>query len=711
MDDTQLDIRAIFGVIRRQLRLIIGVIVIVLGLAAVGTFSLKPGYTASTLILVDTSKKDLLDATNADPLASTASARVDSEVELAKSPTVLMRVVKEQNLSADPQFAPQPGLVDRILSLLRLKEFVPPTGAALDNQTFSKLKDAVSVQRRGLTFLIAVQVQSQSPAEAAALANAVSDTYVDEQVQAKIASVSKSRDVIQAQIAAASQTVADSEDAIDKFIAANIAAIAQETGRSDLQSLYDAVSKAKADRSQLLDAITQADASFDKRDWLTLSAALPSDAVKSLEAEREQKVAALQTAATGSPGAVALRAELAKVEDQLANAAQQAIGNLKNQVSSTQATLSDQDAQLRSEVLSSNLSSGTLTKIYELQQNAKIAQTQYNTLLTRLNDLEAQTSLQVADSRVVSAALPPNEPSFPNPRLLLALAAVLALGLGIGLAFLYENVIGGVVNAEQLQALVKGRRTLVIPRQREPKGGGGLADLMTRAPLSVFAEAIRKVRLGVDQSIRRHDASGGRRGQVILVTSAAPAEGKTTLSLSLARAYAQSGQTTLLIDCDLRKPSVHRQLGWEPSTGLIDYLSADESSETGSLLSVVKIDESSGIGVLVGSRRSSMATDALVAGSRFGRLVEAASKAFEIVVLDTPPVEPIVDGAYLAQFADAIVFVVKWASTTQREIKRATTAIAEAAPPSTEMVLVLNQADGSARRYGGKYGYYYTEPA
>ena len=145
----------------------------------------------------------------------------------------------------------------------------------------------------------------------------------------------------------------------------------------------------------------------------------------------------------------------------------------------------------------------------------------------------------MADSRIVSEALPPDGPSFPNPRIILAIAGIAALGLGIGLAFLYENFIGGVVSTDQLQSLVKTRRALSIPRQKPQREMQSLADIIVQSPLSVFAEAIRKIRLAVDQSFRRDDTASSldeKRGRVILVTSTAPSEGKTTTSLALARA-------------------------------------------------------------------------------------------------------------------------------------------------------------------------------
>jgi capsular exopolysaccharide synthesis family protein len=709
MDDSspQFDIHALLGVVQRQFRMIAGVFIAVVAISAFVVFSLKPIYSASALVLVDTSQKNILDPNSVDPDSITASARVDSEVELAKSPTVLLRVVKDTKLFQDPAFAIGPGLVSRLLSFLKLREYTEPTGAELLNLQLSKLSDAVSVQRRGLTFIIVIQAQSESPDEAAKVANAVANAYIAEQLEAKVNSTLASRDIIQARIQSASSAVAASEDAIDQFISQNIGAIAAETGRADLETLYNDVSSASAARQELIATLDKASAGLEQKDWQTLTQSLQSDAIKQFEAQREQLTASLVDAGPGTQASLDLRAQLKKVEDQLEAAAQSQIGTLQSQVTTAQGNLSDLKSKLRSNVLSSNLSSSTLTKIYGLQQTSEIARNQYQTLLTRLNDLDQQSFLQVADSRVVSEALAPNAPSFPNPKLVLTVAGMAGLAIGLGLAFLYENFIGGVVSPDQLQALVGSRRAIAVPRQREQKGMLSFADTMNRLPLSVFAEAIRRIRLAIDQTIGPGSDEREGKGRVIVVTSAAPSEGKTTISLSLARAYAQSGLTTLLIDGDLRKPSLHKHLGWEPATGLIDYLNGENDP---GLSSIVRVDENSGVGVLVGSRRGSGATDTLVAGSRFGRLVAAASQAFDIVILDTPPVEPVVDGVYLAQFADAVAFVVKWASTPQPEVRRAVGAISDGILPNIEIIMVLNEYDAARRRKGAqKYGYYFSE--
>jgi succinoglycan biosynthesis transport protein ExoP len=127
------------------------------------------------------------------------------------------------------------------------------------------------------------------------------------------------------------------------------------------------------------------------------------------------------------------------------------------------------------------------------------------------------------------------------------------------------------------------------------------------------------------------------------------------------------------------------------------------------LRTIVGVDEKSGIAVLLGSRRSGKATDQLVASKTFSRLIDAATKAFDVVVLDTPPVGPVVDGIYLAQFADAVVFVVRWASTSQSEVRVAVRSLGDALRPHVEMVSVLAQSARPSTYYYGKYAGYYSE--
>jgi len=127
------------------------------------------------------------------------------------------------------------------------------------------------------------------------------------------------------------------------------------------------------------------------------------------------------------------------------------------------------------------------------------------------------------------------------------------------------------------------------------------------------------------------------------------------------------------------------------------------------LRAIMAVDTGSGAQVVFGSRRSDVATDHLVAGRTLTRLIGAARQNFEVVILDTPPVGPVVDGLYLAGIADAIVFVVKWSATPQQEVRSAISALVAAKRDTTPLLVALNQQDTNPRAYGGKYAGYSAE--
>ena len=197
MDETEIDLRAILGLLRRRLRLILATIVLVVGAAALITVSLTPKYTASVLVLFDPSSRTLVDPQMQAVSASSESARVDSEVEIIKSDAVLLDTIRRENLVSDGEFGVSLGLVDRLLMQFNIAKPKLPTGETALTNVLKKLRNALSVSRRGLTYLINVSMTAELPDTAAKLANAVAQSYVDTQVQNKIDAALAARNVLQ----------------------------------------------------------------------------------------------------------------------------------------------------------------------------------------------------------------------------------------------------------------------------------------------------------------------------------------------------------------------------------------------------------------------------------------------------------------------------------------------------------------------------------
>lgn len=702
MEDAEVDLRNVLGLLRRQLRLIVASVIVVVTLAGLVTFSLTPIYSATALILVDPSRKNLLDPDAQIGSGVSDSARIDSEVEILRSDNVLLKVIEAENLTADAELGASLSLRERILTLLRLYEPQPPTAAEALHQVLNNLRNAVSIQRRGLTYLISVQGRSPDSEQAARIANAVAGAYIDDQVAAKVASTLSSRDILQARIQQARDAITASEGAFDSFIDGNVARIATEIGRPDLMQTRQQIAQLEANRrarSQLADA---AQADLANADWQALVASLQSSALTELARQRTELTARLATA-----DATDLNEQLAALEISLRDTASLEVAGLRNAITAAQQQETELRQQLRQSVLASALPAAILTDLYGLRQNAELARSQYQLLLSRLQDLETQADLQVADSRIVSPALAPQSPAFPNRPLIMALAGFGAIGLGIALAFLYENFIGGFTSEAQLGAVLKTRVASAVPRQKARADKESLANLMVAAPLSVFAESVRRLRATLQQTLRNgKPAADDDKGRVIMISSTAPGEGKTTLALSLARSYALSGSRTLLIDCDLRKPSLHRHLGLEPSHGLLEFL---DGNEMDGLNGIISADTMTDATFIVGAHRSDVPTDQLLTGQSFARLMRAARHTFDVVILDTPPVGPVVDALYVAPVADAIVFVTRWVSTSQLDAKQALASLTEAMAPGTGIVAIINQQDRTRASYMRKYGAYYTE--
>ncbi len=552
-DDPEHGLRRFFHLVRRRFALMATIFVVVLAAAVLALLLIPPTYTASVLVLVDPAQPDLLGsgdvgATQAD------SARVDSEVELVRAEPTIAGAIESEGLLTDPEFGPWPGAVRRALVFLHLAVPVPTTGEPAVATVVGKVNKALSVQRRGLSDLIAVSVKSKRPAKAASLANAIAASYIRQQVPAKTAAILASRNALAGTIDDARAAVSSSERALDDFVTAKAPTM--------------------------------------KPDSPGLLASLPVDA----------------------------RADFLR-----------------------------------------------------LQQTAELARTQYQTMLARLSELDAAAPLQLADSRVVAEATAPVEPSFPQPVVFLVLGAVVGIVLAIGLAYLAENIAGGFVSETEMQAALGAPVAGTIPRQRRPGVRGSLADWISAAPNSGFAESVRRIRASVDLALRRTSRVPASGAAVVMVSSALSGDGVSTLSLALGRSIAQAGKKTLLIETGLGRGAggVSAETGGSPSGGgpHADFFAGSET----------------GLSILAAGNGGDFAD----AGS-FERLLSGLAGSFDVIVLDAPAAGVTVDPVWLSQYADVILFVVRSRRTSRQGARAAIDALLAAKRPGSELLAVLN---------------------
>lgn len=705
MSETDIDLRGIVGVLQRRARLIGASVAIVLCVTLVVLFSMRPLYTSEALVLINTGSENLIDPVASNPSSFGDNAQIDSEVAILRSSAVLMSVIHANNLIDDAEFGSQSGGMGWLRSIFGMQRQASLDDENAHQKALLKLNRATHISRVGLTYVIAVRFTSQSPKKSAALANAIAENYLDLQLQAKVKNIQLARNTLQQQAEAAARAISVSESTFDNFISENIDAIGFETGRAELAHMRDAILELEAEKAAALASVQTAQEHLARGDWAGISQLLDDENIGALHVQRVAHARELNTVRDAG-AQQRLTQALQKIEGTLRELTQVEISSLNASVKNAQTASRALKQQLRTNVLNSELPPEILTRIYAVQQNAEIARAQYQDLLARVANLDAQAHTQIADGRIVSKALPPIRPSFPNMPLVVSFALLSALGGGVGLAFLYENFVGGFSSAAQLRNVLKSKGGHSIPfvAQSMLQDSDGqfenIADLMFSAPLSPYAESIRRLRLECEQAARLHERESGL-GAVILVASSVPEEGKSTVSLALARAFAQSGKSTLLIDCDLRKPSLHEYIGVQTAVGLQDYLQHPDDQEM--LEAIAIADDKSPLTLIIGAQRSDAPTDQLSGGGALSKLINGARSRAQIVILDSPPILSVVDGLYLAEHADVIAMVVRWASTPQNEVRDALAALSNATGPAAETVMVLNQQQTGMGSYAQRY--------
>lgn len=699
--DDQIDLSALIGVLRRQYRVILMSVASILVLAMIYLFAVTPKYTATALVSIEPNRGVLTEDVTSNNNSAAISAQVEGEVAILKSSDVLLALIAEANLVSDPEFGISLSRSDRVLSWLGIEGDTTREAGAAVTDILRRVAEAVQVRRRGLTYLVEVSVTSEDPQKAADLANLLVSIYTTRQVDNKIRQILASRDILAPRIDNAQSELERLQLEADRFLETVVADFVDSSDREDLIGVRDRFSLAQGQLDELRQQSAALRAIVDGRSIPSSQSTLLSDALRELATQREDLQRQLEgDVVAAGIDADALRAELAEVDGRLRDMAEQERAASLAGISDLTQIADRARAELREAALASDLPSSDLSTFYRLQQESSTARIEYESLLRRLRQLETLADVQISDAVMASSAVTPSTASFPNGRLILALAVVAALGIGVGLAFINEFLIGGVTSEDQLRDLLHAPVALPVPAIAAPDEGDASAQIW-QAPMSGFSESFRQVRRQASRLTRP-----GTGGRIYLFTSSVPEEGKTTSAISFARTLALSGTKTLLVDFDLRKPSIAGRIDAPGSTALLAALSG--AADDDELEAAHFHEDKTGLHVLVGGGRSDLPTDALVSSSRSGQLLDMLRGEFDAIVLDTAPVLPVVDTLYLTPYADLVVMMVRYAATNQRDVKRAVERIRGDLSEGVQIlpVLSMERRGKKAYYYGGYYSGY-----
>jgi capsular exopolysaccharide synthesis family protein len=401
----------------------------------------------------------------------------------------------------------------------------------------------------------------------------------------------------------------------------------------------------------------------------TIADVLDSNTIRQLResvAAARKRTAELETRyGPRHPEMQKVRAEVAEAESQLADETGRLVASLRNefvvaerremQMRQALTTLKEQEATTKEAGV----------QLSDLQREAATSKQLYEALLTRYKQTSETQELQLPDGRIVEQADVPLYPAGPKRQRIVILALIAGLVLGVGLALVIEFATPGVSHPDDVERTLEVAHIASVPAvtaDRPRLDPMRAIRLVLAEPRGIFAESVRGIRRELDM---RHRSG---RSRVIMVASSLPGEGAEVIASNLAHHYALTGQRVLLVDGDLRRAPLTRQLAPQRTNGLLDVLVRGQSIE-----SAILHDAATGLHFLPAMSPAPLETarPELLASRQMAEAVHAMTGQFDIIILDAPPLLPVVDGRILADYADQIVFVMTWRRTPRQLARRA----------------------------------------
>ena len=711
--EDELSLAELLQVVARRRWLLLGCIFLG-GLAGLGSLeALTPVYEARALLIIEPDSGARTGATVPTASQTPDSASVDSQVQILGSRSLARATIQALGLAADPELVASGGGVG-LRALLADNASSTPAPAV---DVVARFLDRLGVEREGKSHVIAVSWRSADAAKAAAVANKLAELYMAGQLSRKDAASRRQSGRLDAQLEALKGQLATAEATLTAFRAQSEAGRgemlgAEEADIAGLDSQLVAATVARAGKEAVLARLSRiVEAGSDTAGAGEVGGSPLLDNLLALKADllrREAEIAGQY--GRKHPKSVALANEKATLEQRIGAERRTLLQQYQGEVARARAGEQILAAKLRELKGKALRREATAERTQELVREVELSRRLYESYLTRASTESEAIEAVEPDARLISEAVAPGEPSFPKPKLILSLTLTGGFLLGLAAMYVAETGQRG-LRSEREVSEVLGLPTLALVPRLDGARRAGIApqDYALDRPRSRYAEALREVLTGL--LLRRAgEGEPASWARVVLVTSALPNEGKSTLTLSLARAAAAEGLRVMVIDADLRKPALHDLVGLKPGAGLVEVLRREVP-----LADALATDPRLPLKLLPGSKRLSQPTR-LLGPDGIGALLTALRPSFDLILVDSAPLVAVVDAKLLAKLADAVLFVVRYGSTRRdfcdsalRGLRESGAAVAGAVLSQVDLRRHARSGAGDAGFAYAKLGEYYAD--
>jgi exopolysaccharide transport family protein len=663
-----------------------------------------PTYTAHAKIFSGTQRHHFIQEQSLFADSPLDQAQMESQLQILQSRAILARVVQKLTLADDPEFGSPPGgLIHRVFQVFtKLRSEEPkldPTETAI-----ATLTDRLTINRVGWSYLIEIGASSQSAEKSAQIANAVGTAYIEDQQESKREAYRSASSWLQERL----QQVAEQNTAAERAVLAfkqqnNIVSVAGR--RLDEQHLTDLNARLVAARTHALEVfarLTQLESiirswtngTADESAFISTCALTARDGTKCISEEigsaivttlrlqyleLTRKLTEYSAKYGQDHGAVVgIRNRLRDLRSSAFDELRRIAGTLKNDYAvakRNEADLEKQLDQLISQAQSANKAEVTLR---ELESSAKTYHSLYESALQRYTGgaQQGQDSLPVVETRVISLASPLTTKVKPKPLIVFALSLMGGTALGVGVGLLRDMMDRVFRTRTQVQSLLQIPCIAMVPllktprpmRRQLPAKVSGQRTVTRDAsvfwrvvdsPFSIFAESIRSIRLATH-------CSGKEPNKVVGFTSALPNEGKSTVAAAVAQLTAQVGGRVIIVDCDLRIPSLSHRLAPNATLGIADVMSGARSLEE-----AVWKDPATNLFFLPAIKKTPLFSSEMLGSEPAKSLIDSLRASFDLVIVDLPPLVPVVDVRAAAHLVDCMILVIEWGRTNIDVVRHA----------------------------------------
>lgn len=706
--EQHLDLAACWRAIQKRRWLVLITFFSVLTPVAIWVFWQKPIYRAHALLEIQKESRDILTAQDLFAPDVVSDAYLETQYKILESDFLVDQVMDQ-------------------LGLDQLQEFVrwswrpwrrQKTRSEARQRARALFRDRLEVTPVRRSRLVEISFESQDPELAARVVNTLASDYIDQANEARLEASQKASQSLSRQLATVRAKLEESETALHTFVGMNNL-IFLETGGGNKGNLVDERIR------QMQEELTKAQAArIEKESLYNLvqrgdNASLPgvfeSKTIQDLTvqlADLERQLAQLTTTFTADyPKAQQLQNQINAIQAALSRERGHAAEQITNQYVAALKWERLARHELEQQQQRAYGNAKQFAEYDRLTREVDTNQNLYTGLLQHLKEAGFSPALNASEIRVVDPAMPPQVPASPKVVLNLALASALGLVLGVGLAFLTESMDETFKSPEEMEGFLGSILLASVPCVRSPRGRNSLLLLgpartneMYRA-ITLFSRSSPRSNSATSEQATLCEAfsclstslllyAASHPLSSILIASAEPGEGKTTVAINLSRVLAEHGRRVLLIDMDLRNPSIQKAFH-AGSSGLVMYLTGKNEWR-----SSVQATAVGGLDVLLCGLPPPNPAQLLTCGLTRKLLIET-SQDYEFVIIDSSPLLRVPDGRILASMVDGVILV--HSGTTPRHLaQRAKTAVIRTG--AKVMGVVLNKFNCTNDRYYRYYG-------